>query len=51
MIEFSLIDMVRNPPDDVPRCRVCGCWEYDACVDDVRGPCCWVEADLCSHCV
>lgn len=34
----------------VPRsCRQCGCTDTHACVDD-RGPCWWVEADLCSHC-
>lgn len=31
-------------------CRQCGCTEYRACVDDVHGPCWWVEGDLCSHC-
>lgn len=30
-------------------CRVCGCTDSTACVDD-RGPCWWVETDLCSHC-
>lgn len=30
-------------------CRLCGCTEHNACVDD-RGPCWWVEQDLCSHC-
>lgn len=27
-------------------CRVCGCWELNAC----NGGCSWVEADLCSAC-
>lgn len=31
-------------------CRVCGCTETDACVND-DGPCGWVETDLCSACV
>ena len=30
-------------------CRVCGCTQNRACVDE-RGPCWWVEAGLCSHC-
>lgn len=38
------------PPEGEPVCRVCGCWEFDACCDDERGPCWWVEPDLCSHC-
>ena len=31
-------------------CRVCGCTEDDACVDDSLTPCRWVEIDLCSAC-
>ena len=50
MVEFSVLDIAGGPPEDWPRCRVCGCWEFKACVDDARGPCWWVEADLCSHC-
>ena len=30
-------------------CRECGCTQTQACVDE-RGPCWWVEDDLCSHC-
>ena len=31
-------------------CRVCGCWDYDACVDADRGPCGWAAPNLCdSH--
>lgn len=30
----------------LPRCRVCGCWEFQAC----EGGCYWVEKDLCSAC-
>ena len=37
-------------PEGWPTCRKCGCWEYDACCDDVGGACWWVEDDLCSHC-
>ncbi len=33
-----------------PICRRCGCTEECACFDDLRGPCSWVEAGLCSHC-
>lgn len=33
----------------VRTCRVCGCTDAKACVDE-RGPCWWVGADLCSHC-
>ena len=40
----------RPPPEGAPTCRVCGCWEYDACWDEEAGPCHWTEADLCSHC-
>lgn len=31
---------------DVRTCRVCGCWELQACEDG----CSWVEADRCSAC-
>lgn len=31
-------------------CRVCGCTQERACVDQVHGPCWWIEPDLCSHC-
>jgi hypothetical protein len=30
-------------------CRVCGCTDLSACVDE-DGPCCWVDEDLCSAC-
>ena len=33
----------------VRTCRGCGCTELRACTDQ-RGPCWWVDADLCSHC-
>lgn len=32
-------------------CRICGCTQERACVDDEHGPCWWVQEDLCSHCV
>ena len=34
----------------VPHCRVCGCWDCDACVDDDDEPCGWAEDDLCTAC-
>ena len=41
----------RQPaPPGAPTCRVCGCWEYDACWDEDAGACWWIEPDLCSHC-
>jgi len=35
---------------DFPFCKVCGCWDRDACVHQVYGPCHWAEPDLCSNC-
>ena len=32
------------------RCRVCGCTDYDACIEPDGFPCCWVGNDLCSNC-
>lgn len=32
------------------KCSSCGCTDHDACVDEPRGPCWWVQAELCSHC-
>lgn len=42
-------------PDGYPKCRVCGCWEYNPCDDMGLGPCFWIEQDdekgwLCSAC-
>jgi hypothetical protein len=31
-------------------CRVCGCWEHEACEDVGEVGCAWVEQDLCSVC-
>lgn len=42
--------MRMKAPEGVATCRVCGCWEYDACWDEDEGACWWVEADLCSAC-
>lgn len=35
---------------DMDACRVCGCTEDRACVESERGPCCWLEDDLCNYC-
>ena len=43
-------DMLLPAPPDVERCRVCGCWDYDACWDDEAGACWWIAPRLCSHC-
>lgn len=34
-------------------CRVCGCTEADACLDEMGDPCGWAEnmGDLCTSCV
>jgi hypothetical protein len=32
-------------------CRVCGCTERHACVDENGIACTWVEVDLCSACI
>lgn len=31
-------------------CRVCGCTDANACVDDLGNACSWVDLDLCSTC-
>ena len=33
------------------RCRICGCSEFNACHDAVRGACYLVGGSVCSHCV
>ena len=34
-------------PDPVQACRACGCWQYDACVDEEsEEPCHWEEPNL-----
>ena len=40
----------RPPPPGAMVCRKCGCWQLDACFDERRGSCRWVEPGLCSHC-
>ena len=32
-------------------CRVCGCTEWNACLDLFGTPCHWAEHDLCSACI
>jgi len=32
------------------RCRICGCDDDHACIDNDWMPCSWVEKDLCSEC-
>ena len=31
-------------------CRICGCTDFNACIQPDGFPCCWVEDDLCSSC-
>lgn len=38
--------------ESIRACRVCGCTDDRACVDDrTKQPCHWVAQDLCSACV
>ena len=32
------------------QCRVCGCTDFDACIDAGGEPCGWAEPDLCTGC-
>lgn len=54
--EAWLVDLIASGDDPgVERashraCRVCGCTEHSACVDENKGNCWWVAPDLCSHC-
>lgn len=41
---------VPPPASGDPVCRECGCWDWNACVGGLDGPCWWVEEDLCSEC-
>lgn len=50
MISFAPLPPVCRHPEPVQACRVCGCWQYDACLDENGEPCHWAEADLCSVC-
>ena len=31
-------------------CRICGCTDWNACIEPDGFPCCWVEDNLCSSC-
>lgn len=42
----SLIGLFDPVVEDT--CRVCGCSDYDACVDVDRGPCGWAAPGLCN---
>lgn len=42
-----LVDNYRLPTHV---CRVCGCDQGNACVDDFGDPCYWADLDLCSAC-
>ena len=47
-IEAALIGLFDPVAEDT--CRVCGCSDYDACMDVDRGPCGWTAPNLCdSH--
>lgn len=52
MSELLLVDLRDAGPvlDGYPRCRCCGCWEYDPCDDEFFGACWWVDQELCSRC-
>ena len=50
-IRFAPWPPICRHPDPVQACRACGCWQYDACVDEEsEEPCHWEEPDLCSAC-
>ena len=36
-IRFAPMAPICRHPDPVQACRECGCWQYDACEDEVRG--------------
>ena len=52
MSELVLVPIEDAGPelDGFPRCRCCGCWEYNSCWDEIFGSCWWVEGGLCSRC-
>ena len=49
-VEFNNGDIIYHDVPEIRRCRVCGCYDLDACVHEKHGNCYWVENDLCSHC-
>lgn len=40
----------RDGHGDSEVCKLCGCWEMDACLDSNGVGCFWVEDNLCSEC-
>lgn len=47
-----LLQLANRPCSESPGvCRVCGCTDDKACLDENGEPCWWVQEDLCSHCV
>ena len=50
MLSFAPLPPACRHPEPVQTCRVCGCWQYDACLGENGETCHWVEADLCSAC-
>lgn len=38
--------------NDKQCCRICGCTWDNACIDEIHGPCWWVDEveTTCSHC-
>lgn len=57
---FQLDPVDFAAPDDVRRCRVCGCTDLDCrgCIERTGEPCSWVEEEgehpdgpICSACV
>lgn len=52
-VRYGLSDaeQVHGEGSEVNTCRICGCTDADACVDDDGWPCSWVEPDLCSSCL
>ena len=40
-----------SAPEGPRACRVCGCTEWQACVDLFGDPCHWAAPDLCSACL
>ena len=49
-IRFAPMPPICRHPDPVQACKSCGCWHYDACIDEDEEPCGWAAPDLCSAC-
>lgn len=39
-----------RPSHPAGKCRICGCTDFNACINGIGGPCHWIEPDLCSAC-